>query len=136
MTDGRHHSDPSDSVDAPWRGTALRDLASALPTVTSALEDFIARANQTERAVVAWDADPAVNGAGAASAEAGAALRDAAAREQVLQRQLDELQTRLASAVARAAVATPAAEAARAEAAPAAEAARAEAPAIATPRAP
>jgi hypothetical protein len=99
MTDTRHDRDPSDGVDAPWRGTALRDLASELPTVAHALEDFIARANQTERAGVAWEPSPAAT---AASAQAAAELRDAAARTQALQHQLDELQAALAKAEARA----------------------------------
>jgi hypothetical protein len=112
MSDTRHDSDAaSDGLDPPWQGGALRALAGQLPSVAEALEAFIARANETELAVAAWDAAPArtetqIEDDAAAEARARVAeteLRDAEARAQALRRELDELQAKLAAAEARAA---------------------------------
>jgi hypothetical protein len=96
------------------RASSLRQLAATLPSVDHALDELIARANQTELALGAEPLEPDALGADGLDAESldvgllEAELREAATREQALRHQLDDLRGRLADAETRPASATPA----------------------------
>jgi hypothetical protein len=79
------------------RPSSMLRAAAALPSVDHALDEFIARATQTEVAIDTWsdDADPE---AAQRSRTAEAALREAEARAQALRAQLEDAQRALARA--------------------------------------
>ena len=96
------------------RHSALMKAASALPTVESSLEEFIAKANQTLVDVGGWGAaDQAAKAAEEKRREQDALrwkqaeqqMRESEARELALRPKLDGLQGKLAEAEARAAIA-------------------------------
>jgi hypothetical protein len=93
------------------RASSLRQLAASLPSVDHALDELIARANQTELDVGGWNTLPDAEALDTESLDVGlleTKLRDAEAREQALRQQLEHLQEgRRAEVEPRTAIAEP-----------------------------